>query len=148
MVPPSAPVPKPLLIYAPLATYQVERTETQYDRLLEARHKHTHKAHTGKIADATHLAFVLGKGDAELVPVNAGGIAVTQLDPAGTHIGDKAIGRGHTITVGFEYLGTDTHLVLVVALVLVQGVVLVDILNIGTALIAGIVTLGLVLGLG
>ena len=137
-----------LLVDAPLATHKVERTETQHDGFLEARHEHAHESDRGKVVDRTHLALVLRERNTELVPVDVGGVAIAQLYTTGSHIGDETIVKGSSMAVGFEDLGRDSHLVLVVAFKLVEGVVCVDILNIRTALVTGIVTLGLVFRIG
>ena len=142
------PITQALLVDTPLAAHQVERTKAQHDRFLESRQEHTHKAHAGKVADRAHLALIFSQRYTELIPVNAGGIAIAQFYTTGTHVGDETIGRSRTIAIGIEYLGRDVHLVLVVALILVQRVVLVDILHIRPALVAGIVRFGLIFGLG
>ena len=119
-----------LLVDTPLATHQIETTKAQYDRLLETRHEHTHETDAGKVVDRTHPAFILHERNAELIPVNAGGIAITQLHTTGSHISDKTTFRRHTITISIQYFGRDTHTILVIAFVLVEGIIHIDILYI------------------
>ena len=137
-----------LFIRSPHATYQVERAEAQHDGLLETREEHTHETDASEVVDAAHLPFILHHGDTELIPVHTRGVAITELHTTGTHVGDETIGRRRTVTIGIEHFGRDTHLVLVVALILVEGVVEVDILHIGSTLIAGIVRFRLLVGVG
>ena len=48
------------------------------------------------------------------------------------------------VVVGLQLFVADGHAVLVESLVLVEGVVLVDVLYVGSCLVAGVVGLGLV----
>ena len=70
-----------LLILAPLAAHEVERTEAQHNGLLKARHIHAHEADRGEVVDTAHLLFILGQGYAELIPADGGRVAVAQLHP-------------------------------------------------------------------
>ena len=136
-----------LLIDTPLASHQIETTKAQYDRLLETRHEHTHETDTGKVVDRTHLALIFYERDAELIPIDTGGITITQLHTTGTHISDITTRRSHTVTISIQYFGRDTHTILVITFVLVEGVIHIDILHIRTTLIAGVVTLCLLIGI-
>ena len=135
---------KTLLINAPLTSYKVETTQTKYDGFLETRHEHTHETDAGEVADAAFLVLILHKGHTELEPVHSRSITIAQFHTAGTHIGDEAVFWGCTVTVGFENLITDAHLVPEVVFKLVQREVLIDILHIWTVLIAGVIRLRLV----
>ena len=135
-----------LFVNAPLSTHKVEASETQYDRLLETCHEHSHETHAREVVDGTHPPDVLREGDAELVPVDACGVAVAQFHTAGAHVGDETIGRSCTVAVGIKNLWRDAHLVLEVALILVEGEVLVDIFHVGAALITGVIRLRLLVG--
>ena len=134
-----------LLVDAPLATDEVQGTEAQHDGLLESRHEHAHEADTGEVVDTALLVFILRDGDAELIPVHTRRIAVAELHAAGAHVGDEAVGRRHAVTVGIKHLGRDTHTILVVTLIFVEGEVLVDILLVRPRLVAGIIRLTLVI---
>ncbi len=133
-----------LFVDAPLATDEVQGTEAQHDRLLESRHEHTHEADTGKVVDAALLVFILRDGDAELIPVHTRRIAIAELHAAGAHVGDEAVGWRHTVTIGVEHLGRYAHPILVVTLIFVEGKVLIDVLLIGSRLVAGVIRLVLV----
>ena len=61
-------VGKVLCVLSPLTTYEVERTKTQYNRLLKVRQEHTHETYTGEVADVTHTLLELLQWDSELVP--------------------------------------------------------------------------------
>ena len=136
-----------LLVDTPLATHEVEAAEAEHDGLLESRHEHTHEAHAGEVVDRPHAVHIFHQGDAELIPVDARRVAITQFHATGAHVGDEAVGQRCAVAVGVEHLGRDAHFILIVALVLVEGEVLVDILHVGSGLVAGVVRLGLVFGL-
>ena len=59
-----------LIISTPFATYQIERTKAQNDRLLETSKEHTHKADAGEIIDITLPALELIYRNTELIPGN------------------------------------------------------------------------------
>ncbi len=50
--------------------HEVERTETQHDRLLETGEEHTHEADAGEIVDVALTALKLIDRNAELIPGN------------------------------------------------------------------------------
>ena len=56
----------------------------------------------------------------------------------------RALGISATV-VGLQFIITDRNTILIIALVLIKGVVLIDILHIGTGLIRGIVALCLLI---
>ena len=58
---------------------------------------------------------------------------------------DIAVLRLHATVIGLQLVVADGYAVLVVALVLIEGEVLVDILHIGTGLIGGVVRFCLVI---
>ena len=137
-----------LLVEAPLSAYEVEGSEAQYDGLLETRHEHTHEADAGQVADATLLVLILRQGNAELVPVHAGRITVTELHATGTHVGDETVGRRSPVAIGIEYLWRDAHLILEIALKLIEGEVLIEVFHIRAALVTGVIRLGLLIRVG
>ena len=115
---------------------------------METCEEHTHETDAGEVIDAAHLPLILHHRDAELIPVHTRGVAVTELHTAGAHVGDEAIGWRGAITIGIKHFGRDTHLVLVVALILVEGIVEVDVLYIGATLITSVVGFRLLVGIG
>ena len=137
-----------MLVESPFATYQVERPEAQHDGFLEARQEHTHESDAGKVVDASLLPLILCQGNTELIPVDILGLTITQFHAAGTHVGNETVGRWCPVTVGIENLGRDTHMVLVVTFILVEGIVLVNVFHIRAALIAGIVGFRLLVCIG
>ena len=137
-----------LLVDTPFASHQVKTAEAQHDGLLEIGHEHTHEADAGEVVDAALLAFVLGDGNAELEPVDTRRIAIAQSHAAGAHIGDVGIRQRRTVLIGIKDLRTDMHLVLVVAFILVEREVLVDVLHVRTSLVAGVIRFGAIVGVG
>ena len=91
---------------------------------------------------------VIDQRDTELVPVDIGRLTIAEFHATGTHVGDKAVLRCRSVAIGVEHLGRDTHLILEIAFKLVEREVLVDILHVGSALVAGVVRLLLVVGVG
>ena len=67
-----------LVIQSPLASYQVERSESQHDRLLELSEEHSHEADAREIAYSSHALIILRQGNAELIPLDGLFLAVAQ----------------------------------------------------------------------
>ena len=136
-----------LLILAPLATHQVETAEAQHDGFLESREVHTHETDAGEVVDIAHPLLALGQGDAELIPAHGQRVAVAQLHVAVAAVGNVGVG-GHAVVVGLQVVVADADTVLEIAFVLVQGIVLVDVLHVGSHLIRSVVRLRAVVGIG
>ena len=130
-----------LLILAPLAAHQVEGTEAEHDGLAELGEEHAHKADAGEVADATHAVLVFAQRDAELVPLDRFLVAVAQRGGILADVSDVVMSQAHVF-------GADAHPILIVALILVERKVLVDVLHVGVALVAGVVALGLLVAVG
>ena len=124
-----------LLVDAPLATHEVERTEAQHDRMLEAGEEHTHEAHGCEVVDCAELLLILAQRDAELVPVDGLCLVVAQL------VGVLALVHD-VVLAHLEVFGADRHTILEELLVLVERVVLVDVLHVGCRLVRCVVALG------
>ncbi len=123
-----------MLIDTPFATHEVKRTEAQHNGFLKLCHEHAHEADAREVADATLSFLVLLDGDAELVPLHGGGVAVAQAYAAVADIHDVVASNG-------EVFRTYADMILEVTLVLVQRVVLVDVLHVRSCLVAGVVAL-------
>ena len=130
-----------LLVDAPLAAHQVEGAEAHDDGLGEVGEEHTHEAHAGEIVDAAHALLKVVDGDSELIPGDGRTGAIAQL------AGDGAL-VDNEVAAHDQVLGAYAHMILVVALILVERVVLVDVLHIGCGLIRGVVALGAVFAVG
>ena len=130
-----------LLVLPPLAAHQVERTEAQHDGAAEAREEHTHEADAGEVVDGAFLLLVLGEGDAILIPAHGHGVAIAQLGIVVAMVHDIGVVALRTVVVGLQLVVADAYAVLVVAVVLVQGEVLVDVLHVGRSLVGGVVAL-------
>ena len=130
-----------LVIDAPFSTHQVKTAESQHDGLLELCQEHTHKADAGEVADAPYPVVILRQGDAELVPLHGFLVAIAQRGRIFADISDEVMSQA-------QVLGTDADLVLIVALILVQRIVLVDILDVGECLIRRVVALRLLVVVG
>ena len=136
-----------LLVLAPFAAHQVERAEAQHDRFLETGEVHTYETDGGEVVDSADLVPAFSQRDAELVPADGGGVAVAQLHPTVAAVGDVAVGQG-AVVVSLQDVVADMYLVLEVALILVERIVLVDILHVGTRLVRRVVRLRAVVGVG
>ena len=130
-----------LLVDAPLAIHQLERSESEHDGMLEAREEHAHEADGGEVVDGTHAALVVVDGDAELIPGNMVGETVSKGRLRLAFV-DNVVLADHKV------LRTQGDMILVVFLVLVERVVLVDVLDVGRSLIGSVVALGAALGVG
>ena len=130
------PVGERLLIDAPFATHQVQAAEAQHDGLAELGEEHTHETDAGEVADATHTVFRLVEGYAELVPAHGFLLAVAQRSRIFPDVGNEVMAQPHV-------LRTDADVILIVALILVQRIVLVDVLHVRIGLVAGVVALRL-----
>ena len=114
---------KRLVIGTPLAHHEVEGTETQHDRFLETGEEHTHEADAGEIVDVALTALKLIDRYTELIPGNGRlgiitpGLAVFTL-------------IYNMIVTYHEIFRTDADTVLEVFLIFVEGIILVDILDI------------------
>ena len=128
--------------------HQVEAAEAQRDGALEASEEHAHEADAGEVVDGAHLVFPLLQGDAVLIPAHGERVAVAQLGVVVAVIHDVRVVALHAPVVVLQLPVADGYAVLVVALILVQRVVLVDVLHVGAALVAGVVALRLVVTAG
>ena len=108
---------------------------------MEVGKEHTHETYAGKVGDGALFGGILIQGNAELVPLDRLAITITQRDRSLTDVRDEVLANHHVF-------GADTHLILKIALVLVKRVVLVDILDIGIGLIAGVIALCLLVVVG
>ena len=126
-----------LFVNAPFATHQVEGAKAHDDGFLEVGEEHTHEAHAGEIVDAAHALLKVVDGDSELIPGDGRTGAIAQLAGDGALVDNEVAAHDHV-------LGAYAHMILVVALILVERVVLVDVLHIGRGLIRGVVALGAV----
>ena len=124
-----------LLVDAPLTTHEVERSEAQHDRMLEACEEHTHEAHRGEVVDSTELLLVVAQRYAELVPVDRFCLVVAQLVGVLALVYDVVLAH-------LEVFGADRHAILEELLVLVERVVLVDVLHVRRRLVRCVVALG------
>ena len=133
-----------LLILSPLATHQVERAETQHDRLLESSQEHAHIANAGEVADRTDLIVIFSQWDAILIPAHGDRVAIAQLGGIVAMVHNMRLVRLDTSVIGLQLIVADGDMILIVAFVFVQGVVLIDILHIRSRLVRGVVALCLV----
>ena len=112
-----------LVVGTPLATHEVEGSETQYDRLLETCQEHTHEADAGEIVDVTLATLELIHRDAELIPSYRATCVITQ--------GLRVLSLVHNMVASHhEVFRADAHMILEVLLILIEGIVLVDVLHI------------------
>ena len=130
-----------LLVASPVGLDKVEGSETQDNRLLEARHVHTDEADGGEIRDAAYGALEFLQRDAELEPSLRFLVAVAQRCCDVTNVGDEVAPDDGVARVYAD-------VVLEIFLVLIEGVVLVDILHVRRCLVGRLVALRRVLGVG
>ena len=112
-----------LVVGTPLATYEVEGSETQHDRLLETRQEHTHEADAGEIVDVALTTLELIHWDAELIPSHGATCVITQGLRVLSLVNDMVASH-------HEVFRADAHMILEVLLILIEGIVLVDVLHI------------------
>ena len=120
---------KRLTIVTPLTAYEAQRGKTQHNRLIEARHEHTHEANRRKVADTTVFAFVFAQRNAEQIPFRGGRLAVARFRVDGAHVDNVVLSDLHRRWI-------DAHAVLIVFFVLVEGEILVDIFHIRRRLVS------------
>ena len=139
---------KVLLVLSPLSAHEVQASEAQCDGLLESGEEHSHEADAGEVVDAAHLPLPFCQGYAVLVPAHGERVVVAQLGVVVAVVDDIGVLALLSAVVGLQLVVADGDAVLVVALVLVEGIVLVDVLDVGSRLVGGVVRLGLVVGRG
>ena len=135
-----------LLVLSPLATHQVERSESQHDILLEACEEHAHEANAGEIADAAFLLLRCRQRDAVLIPAHGLLLSIAQLHIVVAVIYNIGILALVAVVISLDIVVADGNTVLIVALIFVEGEVLIDVLHVGACLVTGVVALGLVVG--
>ena len=103
--------------------YQVERTETEHDRLLEVGEEHSHEADAGEIVDVSLALLKLIHRNAELIPGNRRFRIVSPSLGVFPLIHDE-------VAAHHEIFRTDADVILEILFVFVQRIVLVDVLHI------------------
>ena len=91
--------------------------------LFEAGEEDAGEADCGEVADAAHSLLELGEGYLELEPL---GLLVRAVGDG--H--ERLLAVGDVVAAYLQVLGTDGYFVLEIAFVLVDGVVLVDVLDV------------------
>ena len=102
--------------------------------------EHAHETNAGQIDRALLLA-ILRQRNAELIPVHRFPVAVAQRHRGFADIGDEVMSQHHVFRA-------DAHLILQVALILVERKVLVDVFYVREGLIGGVVALRLLVVVG
>ena len=113
------------LIAAPLAAHQFQRGKTQVCHLLEPGHEHTRETHRRQVRDRTDLPFIVGQRNLELIPLHLGVAAVAQMHYAHLLVSDIILAHD-------QILRAYRHFILEITLILVERIVLIDILDIGS----------------
>ena len=113
-----------VLVVAPLAAHQFDRSKSQVCSGTESRHEHTHETNRREVLDIAHLTLVTNQRDGELVPSSMLDVTIGKFDISLLLVGDKVHADAQRVRV-------NGYPVLEIALILIQGVVLVDILDIG-----------------
>ena len=125
-----------LRVGSPFAFHKVKRGEAQHDGALKSAEEHSHETDGGVVVDVADNSVGLPDGDAELIPSHASDLAIRQGDACGIeHVRDVIVTYDHLVRVEFNH-------VLVVTLGFAEGVVAVDVFDVGHDGIAGRVTLG------
>ena len=124
----------------PFTPHKVEAGKTQHNRFREILHEHTHETDGPEIGNATDCFVGVPHGDLKLVPGDVANFPVGQGNPnCLVFIGDVVLAHDH-----FIFIQVDA--VLVVAFPFAQGVVCIDIFNVGLAGVPVINAAGNVLG--
>ena len=113
-----------VLVVTPLAAHQLNRSKSQVSGGTESRHEHTHETYRREVLDIAHLTLVINQRDGELVPSGMLYITIGKFDIRLLLVGD-------IVHADAQRVGMNGYPVLEIALILVQGVVLIDILDIG-----------------
>ena len=113
-----------LLVRAPVALNEVERSKAQDGLFLEARHKDTHEADAREVPDIAFLALILFQRNAEEVPSAFLRVAVAKLYACDALVGNVVASDNHVFRAY-------AHAILIILLVFVEGIVLIDVFNIG-----------------
>ena len=133
-----------LLVLAPLAADQVETAEAKHHRLLEASEEHTHETNRGKVVDSAYLLFPFAQRHTVLIPAHGERVAVAQLSIVVAVVYDIRFVRLLPAVVGLQLVVADGYAILVVALILVQCEVLIDVLHVWSGFVRCVVRLRLV----
>ena len=131
-------------VLPPVAANEIQRSETEVGLFLAVREVHTHETDRFPVTDRTYLLHsrtVSLERNLELVPGDISCLTVTQLYFANLLFGNMLFADVH-------HIRPEDHFVLVVFLVLVEGVVLVYVLDIRREGRSRTVRLGLLLGGG
>ena len=112
-----------LLIYTPISTHKVEISHANNDRFLEIGEEHTHKSNTCEIVYCANSTFKLTHWNTELIPSDMLFLSILELWRCFSLVYDEVSTHNHIRR-------TQRYAVLVILFILIQGVVLIDILNI------------------
>ena len=112
-------------VLPPRGIHQLKGGETQNDGFLEIAQEHTHESYRMESVQLTHQLVVLADWDTELIPLAGGGAAIGQHDIGGFLYVDNVV------LANLHVGGVKFYQILVVVLSLTEGIVLVDVLDIG-----------------
>ena len=93
-------------------------------RCLESGHKHTHETYGGEVLNVAHPLLITCQWNGELIPCRHLRLTIARMHISNLLIGDEVFTHQHRV-------GMNSNVILEVTLVLVQGVILVDVLDIG-----------------
>ena len=113
------------LVVAPFALHEFERCKAQVGLILKAPHEHSHETDCGEVLNRANLLLIVEQGNRELVPGNLLRNAIAR-----EHISDMNV--GNVVLADYHRIGMDSHAILEIVLIIIQGIILVDILNIGS----------------
>ena len=113
-----------VIVVAPLTSHELKCSKTQVSCLFESRHEHAHEANGREIGDVAHLLLISAQRDAELIPCGVLFLSIARISIHLLLVDDVVRSYPHRV-------GMDGDAILEVALILVERVVLVDVLDIG-----------------
>jgi len=119
---------KILLIDSPCAPDEVQTAKAHHHRMLESGEEHAHEADAAEVGDGAYPALKLVDGNAKQVPCDLLGRAIAQRRHGLALVDDE-------VSTHREIAGTYRNMILIVFLVLVQGKILIDILNVRGGLV-------------
>ena len=113
-----------ILVVAPFSTHELQRSEPQVGCRFETGHEHAHETDGGEVLNTSHLFLVICQRNSELVPCGLLRFTITGVNIG--HLLVSHIFRHTPLQRGFVKINT----ILEIAFILVEGIILVDILDI------------------
>ena len=113
-----------ILVVTPFTVHQLKSGKTQVRGVPESRHENAHEANRREVLNRAHLLLIVKQGYGELIPCGSLGIAIAGVDVSHLLVGDVVHANLHRVRM-------ESDTILEITLIFIQGIVLIDILDIG-----------------